>query len=136
MNDSKWFYRLITTAGMILLCGLLATETWAAVLVVTRQPPTQAVAPAELLAATVADIPKGQKATAPPETLVVDESSKVWLNKTLPVGTDTGITVIHQEDDSYTVEISDPKLRWIKVPLTDDLKKILLPVKILVLPKK
>jgi hypothetical protein len=62
------------------------------------QPPAQAEAPASIIAATVADIPKGTKATVSPEAVVIDEAKKVWLNKHVPVGGDTGVTALHLED--------------------------------------
>jgi hypothetical protein len=89
---------------------------------------SQAEAPAEIIAATVVDIPKGTKVGVNPEALIIDENKKLWLNKHHPVGGETGVVVLHLEDGSLNVEISDNKLRWIKVPLTDDLKKTLLPV--------
>lgn len=99
-------------------------------------PPAQATAPPELIAATLADMPLGTQAQVSPEALVIDETKKVWLNKYVPVGGDGGITVFFLKDGTYEVEVKDEKMKWLKVPVTDDLKKALVPVKTLHLPKK
>lgn len=94
----------------------------------------QAEASVEIIAPTVADLPLDSHTTASPEALVIDENKKVWLHKHQPVGGE-GI-VIFNRGGSYDVEIKDDKLKWLKIPLTDDIKKVLLPVRNLQLPKK
>lgn len=118
--------RLLTILAVLVTLSMVSAQTPA---------PPQAEAPASILAATVADIPKGSKANIHPEGLVIDEAKKVWVNKHQPVGGDPGVTVLHQENGSLEVEISDEKLRWLKVPVTDDMKKMLLPVTKLTLTK-
>lgn len=94
----------------------------------------QAVAPPSIIAHTVIDIPKGSKAGVGPEALIIDEGKKVWINKHHPVSVDAGMVVSHMPDGTYEVEITDEKLRWVKVPINDELKKALLPVSGLKVP--
>ncbi len=97
----------------------------------------QATAPQDIIVSTIADMPKDSQAPVAPESLVIDENQKVWLNKHQPINVgDSGIVVHYLKNGTYEVEIKDDKLRWIKVPLTDELKKALVPVRILHLPKK
>ena len=110
---------LALVVAAVLIGGLVAAQP--AVL-------AQAEAPESIIAETIADIPKGIKATVNPEAVVIDEVKKVWLNKHVPVGGEAGVTVLHLENGSYAVEIDDNKLRWLKVKLNDDLKKALIPV--------
>lgn len=120
-------------AGLVVLAtltGIFSTVIYG------QQPTEQAIAPADIIAATIADMPPGTQATASPEALVIDENKKVWLNKHQPVGGETGVVIHYLKDGSYEVEIKDEKLKWLKVPLTDDIKKVLVPVKTLHLPKK
>ncbi len=118
-----------------LMTALAVLVTLSMVSAQTPPPPAQAEAPASILAATVADIPKGSKANIHPEGLVIDEAKKVWVNKHQPVGGEPGVAVLHLENGSLEVEISDEKLRWLKVPINDDMKKMLLPVTKLSLTK-
>ncbi len=113
-----------TAQCLVTLAGL----TW----YLNAQPVEQAEAPAAIIAATIADMPKGTKSSVSPEAVVIDESKKVWLNRIHLVGGETGVVVLFHQDGTYEVEISDEKLRWIKVPVTDEMKKILVPVKVLV----
>jgi hypothetical protein len=93
--------------------------------------PTQAVAPADIIAPTIGDMPKGTQATVPPDALIIDDAKKVWLNKIQPVGGDTGVIVHYMKDGTYEVEIRDDKLRWLTVPISAEMRKIILPVKTL-----
>lgn len=93
-----------------------------------QSPIAQAEAPSSILAVTVEDIPKGSKATIGPEGLVIGEDRKVWVNKHQLVGGESGVMVLHNEDGSFAVEISDDKLRWLKTPVTNEIKKGLLPI--------
>lgn len=96
--------------------------------------PTQAIAPQEIIAKTVADIPIGSQSTVPPDAVVIDESSKVWLNKGVPIGGE-GVIVHYVKEGHYEVEIKDDKLRWLKTQVTEETKKFLLPVKVLSIVK-
>ncbi len=110
---------MTSTIVVTVLAGLVTAQPSAKLLI-------QAEAPTSIIAATVDDIPKGSKATVSPEAVVIDEAKKVWLNKHVPVGGETGVMVLHLENGTFAVEITDDKLRWLKVPLTDDLKKALI----------
>jgi hypothetical protein len=97
----------------------------------------QASAPDSILIKTVGEIPKGAQAMVTPEALVVGDDKKCWLNKLLPTVTeDSGVVVHYMKDGSYEVEIKDSKLRWIKVPVNDDMRKVLLPVSRIHVPDK
>jgi uncharacterized alpha/beta hydrolase family protein len=96
----------------------------------------QAEAPASIIAKMVSDMPPGTQATVHPETLVIDDAKKVWLNKNHPIDEESPVIVHFLKDGSYEVEIADDKLRWVKVTLTEDQKKTLVPVKAVHLPKK
>lgn len=98
--------------------------------------PMQAEAPASIIAATIADMPLGTQVTINPESIIIDENKKVWLYKSHPVGGETSIVVHYMKDGTYEIEIKDEKLRWLKTPVTDELKKFLVPVKAVHLAKK
>lgn len=124
--------RVIPVGVWVVFCfGLFA-------ILAPAQPPApaQAEAPTDIIAMTVADMPAGTQSSVNPETVVIDENRKVWLNKHHPIGGDFPVVVHFLKDGSYEVEIKDGTLRWLKVPLTDDIKKSLVPVKTLHLPKK
>jgi hypothetical protein len=125
---------VVVTGAYLALIAMMSSAQAQPVAPIT--PPSQATAPPELIAATVADIPIGAQAQVNPEALIIDENKKVWLNKHVPVGGDGGITVFYLKDGSYEVEIKDDKMKWLKVPVTNDLKKSLIPVKTLHLPPK
>lgn len=122
---------------MVLIAVVLTPVLALAGAVVAQPPAQQAEAPASLIAPTVVDIPKGAKAAVHPEAVVIDEDKKVWLVKQHPVagGDPTGVTVLHQQDGTLEVEVSDPTLRWVRSPLNAEAKKSLLPVQKLTLTK-
>jgi hypothetical protein len=93
-----------------------------------EKPTTQATAPDEIMVRTVADIPPGAQADASPEALVVGDDKKCWLNRLQPLGDKTGMVVHFMKNGTYEVEVQDTKLRWIKVPINEDMQKFLVPV--------
>lgn len=106
---------------------------------VNAQPPAavgHADAPPEIIASTIADMPLGTQTCVNPEALIIDENKKVWLNKYSPISAESPIVVHYMKDKTFEVEVKDDKIRWLKVPLTDDLKKALVPVKTIHVPKK
>lgn len=119
-------------------CCLVVCFSWVIVCAGNAQPVAspQAVAPLDIIASTIVDMPLGTSAIVGPEALVVDSNKKIWLNRHHPIGGDNGITVYYTKVGTYEVEIKDDKLKWLKVPLTDDIKKALVPVSVLHLAAK
>ncbi len=96
----------------------------------------QAIAPESIIMKVVGEIPKGAQHAVVAEALIIDESGKCWLHKHQPLSDDEKSIIVHyMPDGTYEVEVKDSKLRWIRVPLSDDLKKVLVPVKTIHVPK-
>jgi hypothetical protein len=126
-----------TVAGLSMLVVAFAATFACIVGDLEAQAPksVQAEAPLEIIALTISDIPMGGSATVSPEALVIAEDKKLWLNKHQPVGSEVGITVYRLKDGTYEVELKDEKLKWLKVPITDEFRKALIPVSVLHMPQ-
>jgi hypothetical protein len=109
---------------------------WVAPAKASQPTPAQAEAPASIIADTVADMPPNSQSNVPAEALVIGEDKKVWINRVQPTGGDAGVVVHHMKDGSWELEIRDNKLRWIKVPVTEEMRKILYPVAKVHAPKE
>jgi hypothetical protein len=127
----QWGINLI---GGMLFLSLLANFfhvdvfAWVPSARAAQTAPAQAEAPTAIIADTVADMPPNSQSNVPAEALVIGEDKKVWVNRVQPTGGDAGVIVHHMKDGSWEFEINDHKLRWLKIPINEEMRKILYPV--------